>query len=41
MAEENEAIEENLETAQVSTETETKERGSSENLGFLKTLKLN
>ena len=40
MAEENEAVEENLETAQVATEPETKERGSSENLRVLENLSL-
>ena len=40
MAEENEAVEENLEAAQVATEPETKERGSSENLRVLENIEV-
>ena len=40
MAEENEAVEENLETAQAATEPETKERGSSENLRVLENIEV-
>ena len=40
MAEENEVVEENLEAAQDTTETETKERGSSENLRVLENIEV-
>ena len=40
MAEENEAVEENLETTQAATESETKERGSSENLRVLENIEV-
>ena len=40
MAEENEAVEENLETTQTATESETKERGSSENLRVLENIEV-
>ena len=40
MAEENEAVEENLEAAQVANEPETKERGSSENLRVLENIEV-
>ena len=39
MAEENEAVKENEESTQASTEPETKERGSSENLRVLEILR--
>jgi len=40
MAEENEAVEENVDAAQATTEPETKERGSSENLRVLENIEV-
>ena len=40
MAEENEAVEENLKTDQAASEPETKERGSSENLRVLENIEV-